>query len=32
MTTVLAAENPAAIDWNDVAATWDDVRAAAGGS
>jgi hypothetical protein len=32
MTTVLAAEDPAAIDWNDVADAWDDVRAAAGGS
>jgi hypothetical protein len=32
MTTVLAAEDPPAIDWNDVADAWEDVRAAAGGS
>jgi hypothetical protein len=32
VTTVLAAEDPAAIDWNHVADTWEDVRAAASGS
>lgn len=32
VTTVVDAEDPAAIDWNDVADAWEDVRAAAGNS
>jgi hypothetical protein len=32
LTTVLEAQDPSAIDWNDVADAWEDVRVAAGAS
>jgi hypothetical protein len=32
LSTVMAASDPRALDWNEVAGTWEEVRAAAGGS